>query len=164
MHRLGVLILTLFTSRNGDWLAGLRVGSLVCWSGWLNDCHCLSLSQIYTPPLHIAIYLLIRTPCATLFLFLMPQTVGLLPTHCIAAMDSAAIQAAYVQSAFGYIEVHCCLHTWPLACLSVRWFAVGCFIKVGVVRHGLTGRRCVDQFRSACCVASMLREAPLRPI
>ncbi|EFN51722.1 hypothetical protein CHLNCDRAFT_139890 [Chlorella variabilis] len=32
------------------------------------------------------------------------QSMGLLPTHCPPAMDSAAIQAAYVQSAFAYIE------------------------------------------------------------
>jgi hypothetical protein len=33
------------------------------------------------------------------------QTVGLLPTHCPPAMDSAAIQAAYVQSGFAYMDV-----------------------------------------------------------
>ena len=33
------------------------------------------------------------------------QTVGLLPTHCAPAMDSPVIQAAYVQSAYAYVEV-----------------------------------------------------------
>ena len=46
------------------------------------------------------------------------QTVGLRPTHCPPAMDSAAIQAAYVQSGFAYIDVSCVLP--PSACLPTH--------------------------------------------
>lgn len=54
---------------------------------------------------------------------------GLLPTHCPPAMDSAAIQAAYVQSAFAYIEVR----GWCVVCQRwVSWLehtsARGCIV------------------------------------
>lgn len=56
------------------------------------------------------------------------QTVGLLPTHCPQAMDSAAIQAAYAQSAFAYIDVRKLLYSGFLERVGLAVVARGSHI------------------------------------